>query len=149
MASIAGTLSNIFGRQTLAGKAFAVAEATINTYLAASKTLAAFSGVPVPGYAIVQVIATIAAGLAQVKSILSVKVPGGGDVSAPGAATAPSFSSAPAAPIAPQQQGTAIDAQSIAGIGNAVSGRAYVLAQDVTHDVDRNERLNRSARLGN
>jgi hypothetical protein len=64
------------GRDTAAGKALAVASATISTYTAIAKTLAAFSGVPVPGYAIAQSIATGVAGLAAVKNILAVRVPG-------------------------------------------------------------------------
>jgi chemotaxis protein histidine kinase CheA len=145
-ASAAGALSDLLGRQTVAGKALAVAQAIISTYLAAAKTLAAFSEVPIPGYAFIQVGATIAAGLAQVKSILSVKVPGS---SAGGSVPAPQSLGATAAPIAPTQQGTQIDQDSIRGIGNAVSNRVYVLEQDISHDQDRASRLNRAARLGN
>lgn len=81
-----------------------------------------------------------------VKKIVAVKIPGGPDVGAP-SLSGPSLTS-PAAPVAPTQQGTAIDQDSIRGIGNAVSGRNYVLSQDITHDQDRDARLNRAARLG-
>jgi len=74
--SILSTASDMAGRDTAAGKALAVASATISTYTAIAKTLSAFSGVPVPGYAIAQSIATGIAGLAAVKNILAVRVPG-------------------------------------------------------------------------
>ena len=76
--SILNSAAEIAGRDTAAGKALAVASATISTYTAIAKNLAAFSGVPIPGYAIAQAIATGVAGLAAVKNILAVKVPNGG-----------------------------------------------------------------------
>ena len=63
------------GESTVAGKAAAVASATISTYAAIAGQLKAFSAVPVPGYAIAQAILTGAQGLLQVKKILAVKVP--------------------------------------------------------------------------
>jgi hypothetical protein len=86
--SILGTAADMAGKDTAAGKALAVASATISTYTAIAKNLAAFAGVPIPGYAIAQAVATGIAGFAAVKNILAVKVPnsgggGGGGVSAP------------------------------------------------------------------
>jgi hypothetical protein len=74
--SILSTAADMAGKDTAAGKALAVASATISTYTAIAKNLAAFSGVPIPGFAIAQAIATGVAGLAAVKNILAVKVPG-------------------------------------------------------------------------
>lgn len=93
------SLGDIVGRETAAGKALAVAGALIDTYAAIAKTLKAHSGVPVPGYAIAQSIATGLAGFAAVKNILKVKVPNfsggsaGGNTSFTGGAQAstPSF----------------------------------------------------------
>ena len=84
--SILNTAADLAGRDTAAGKALAVASATISTYTAIAKNLAAFATVPIPGYAIAQAIATGVAGFAAVKNILAVKVPnsgGGGSVSTP------------------------------------------------------------------
>lgn len=53
-------------------KGLASAEALINTYAAANKTLQAYAGVPIPGYAWAQVAATILMGLANVKAIWEV-----------------------------------------------------------------------------
>ena len=51
--------------------------------------MAAFSGVPVPGYAIAQSIAIGLFGMAQVKKILSVPVPGGGGGGSAGSMATP------------------------------------------------------------
>lgn len=74
--------SGLIGRETAAGKALAVAATLINTYSAIAGQLRAFSGIPIPGYAIAQAIATGLVGFEQVRNILSVDVPGGG--AAPG-----------------------------------------------------------------
>lgn len=66
----AGQLVNLLGQESVAGKAFAVAQATINTYLGASKAIAdgGFWG-------IAQAAIVIAAGLKQVMSIVKTKEP--------------------------------------------------------------------------
>lgn len=66
----AGQLVNLLGQESAAGKAFAVAQATINTYLGASKALAQ-GGI----WGIAQAAIVIAAGLKQVMSIVKVKEP--------------------------------------------------------------------------
>jgi hypothetical protein len=76
--SILGTAADMAGKDTAAGKALAVASATISTYTAIAKNLAAFAGVPIPGYAIAQAVATGLAGFAAVRNILAVKVPNSG-----------------------------------------------------------------------
>lgn len=77
--SVFGTIASMMGEGTAEYKAFAVAEAIISTYTSIAKTLSAFSGVPVPGYAIAQAVATGIFGLVQVKKILETKVPDGKD----------------------------------------------------------------------
>jgi hypothetical protein len=72
-------VAEIIGQNTVAGKALAIAAATINTYAAIAGQLAAFAGVPIPGFAIAQAIATGAVGLAQIAKILKVKVPSASD----------------------------------------------------------------------
>ena len=59
------------GQGSIAAKGFAIAESAFNTYLAITKTLSAFAGVPVPGYAIAQAVATGVFGLLQVGKIAS------------------------------------------------------------------------------
>jgi hypothetical protein len=91
--SILNSAADLAGRDTAAGKALAVASATISTYTAIAKNLAAFAGVPIPGYAIAQAIATGVAGFAAVKNILAVKVPNsGGGGGAGGGGSMPTMS---------------------------------------------------------
>lgn len=69
-ADVAGQISNLLGQESAAGKAFALAQATINTYQGATKALAqgGFWG-------IAQAALVIAAGLKNVVSIVKVKEP--------------------------------------------------------------------------
>jgi hypothetical protein len=83
------SMSSILGEQTRAGKALAVAGALIDTYSAIAKTLNAFAPKAVPGYAIAQSIAIGLFGMAQVKKILSVPVPGGKGGGSAGSMAAP------------------------------------------------------------
>jgi hypothetical protein len=99
-ANVLNQASGLLGKSTVEGKALAIASATISTYTAISKTLAAFADVPIPGYAIAQAIATGVAGFAAVKNIIETPIPtagggggGGGAVAAPSAPRIPqSFS---------------------------------------------------------
>jgi len=131
-------------KNSTAGKSIAVATAVMNTYEGASKAIAQ-GGVFGP----IAAAATIAAGLLNVKKIISTKIPsakGGGNV-ADGAT--PSLSAG--APISPIQIGTQLNTASIQGIGNAAAGgvnRAYILEADINNTSERQFRLQRAARLG-
>ena len=70
-ADLLGATSELIGKETLAGKSMAIAQAVINTYLAASNALAS---APNPIIGAIQVAAAVAIGLAQVKQIMAVKV---------------------------------------------------------------------------
>lgn len=74
----AEAVSGIIGKQTAVGKTLAAASSLINSYASIAGQLKAFSGVPIPGYAIAQAVATGLVGFASVKDILSVKVPNSG-----------------------------------------------------------------------
>lgn len=148
-------ISEIAGRQSKAGKAFAVANALIGTY---SSAQAAYNsqmpppGVPDPSAPIRAAIAAgvaIASGLLRVKTILAVQTPGGGGISAniPGGGNA---ASAPLSPT-PMQTYTTLNPNSIQAVGNAAAGgsaRAYVVESDIANGQERIERLNRAARIG-
>lgn len=142
------TLASIAGKQTAVGKALSIASTTINTYQAA---IGAFKGmvttIPGPvGIALGAVAAAgaIVTGIAAVKKIVSVQIPGAADAGG----SAPTGLPVPTTPVAPTQASTSLDANSINSIGNATSGRTYVLDADVANNRDRDERLNRAARLG-
>ena len=95
-----GQVADLFGRESAAGKAAAIAQATIDTYLSAQKAYTATVGVPIVGPVLAPINAglAIAAGIKNIKAITAVKVPndsggGGGNVSNnfTSGAQAPSF----------------------------------------------------------
>ena len=141
-ASALGSISGVIGQETEKGKALAIASSLVNTYAAITGQLKAFSGVPVPGYAIAQAIATGVAGFANVKKIASVKVPnssGGGSVPSGGSTPAPS---APSLPPAFNVVGASDTNQLADAIGGQSQEpvKAYVVSGDVTsaQSMDRN-----------
>ncbi|MET0462293.1 MAG: hypothetical protein ABW007_04040 [Chitinophagaceae bacterium] len=93
---ILGQASEVLGQQTAAGKATAVASTTVKTYESATSAYAALAGIPIVGPALGAAAAgvAVAAGLANVKKILSVKVPTGAG-SAGSVSAAPSITTAP------------------------------------------------------
>lgn len=79
-ASTLGQIADLFGQQTAAGKAAAIAEATINTFLSAQKAYTSTVGIPVVGPVLAPINAglAIAAGLKNIKAITAVQTPGNG-----------------------------------------------------------------------
>ena len=86
-ADVFSALSMLMGQQTEAGKAFAVAAATIDTYAAAAKTLNDPT-IPSTVVRIAMMAAVILRGLANVKQILSVKMGSTPSSSAPSSISA-------------------------------------------------------------
>ena len=131
IAGLLGGLSDLVGKETAAGKAFAVAQATIDTYLAAQKAYQSMVGIPVAGPALAAVAAgvAVAGGIANVRKILSTKVPGGGG----GGVSAPSISgTAPAVTSAVPTLGNS----PVTALGQVMQNqpplRAYVVESEVT-----------------
>ena len=89
-----GDLAGIFGEESKAGKAAAIAQTTIETYKGATSAFASLSGIPIVGPVLggIAAAAAVAAGIANVKKITSIgpAVSGGGG-SAPSVPQAPSF----------------------------------------------------------
>jgi hypothetical protein len=84
-------LADIIGKNTIAGKALAIATTLINTYAAIAGQLRASTASPaaaIPGWAIAQAVATGLVGFKAVKDIISTPIPGGGSGGAGGAAPA-------------------------------------------------------------
>lgn len=145
ISSLLGNLSDLIGKQTGAGKAFAVAQATIDTYLSATKAYQSMSGIPVIGPALGAVSAgvAIATGIKNVKSILAVKVPNGaGGGSAPSGGNVPSITP----PLPPQLATQTINAGQVNQLASATA-RAYVVESDVSGNQERINRLNRASRI--
>jgi len=138
----AGSVAQLFGEQTAIGRIAAVAQATINTYLAATQALAAYP----PPFNFIAMASTILTGIAQVKKILTVKsgLPGdsGGGGSAPTAiaASAPAVrayagavgSSVLNTPQLNQQQINALPNQNILTAADLAAAFAKVPAPVVT-----------------
>ena len=144
-----GALGDVVGKQTIAGKALAISQALINTYLGVTEVLRNKTVIPEP-FGTIQKVASIAtilaSGFAAVKNIGRTQVPGGGG----GGATTPAMSNIPA-PVSPQATATTLSSSTIQNIGNAAAGgvnRAYVLDSDIRNSDERNVRLQRAARLG-
>jgi hypothetical protein len=137
-------LSAIVDKNSVAGKAIAVAQAIINTYQGATRAL---SQGGVLGF--VGASAVIAAGLVNVKKIVSTNIPSAkGTGTVGGGASAPSISAAaPLAPPQPQAQTTTLDNQTINAIGNQAV-RAYVVENDVTSNQQRIAAIRQRARFG-
>lgn len=152
-ASVMGQVAGVLGKHTAAGKAMAVAQTTIDTYQSATGAYKSLVNIPFVGPVLAPIAAgaAIVAGLANVRKILAVNVPNGGGVAMPSVPSAPSIPSVTAAaPMQAMAQATTtrLDSDSINAVGNATSGRAYVLDSDVRSASERNTRLNRAARLG-
>lgn len=119
-------------------KYIAAAQATIETFLAINRTLSAFAGKPIPGYAIAQAVATGVFGMAQVRSILSTNETGGGLAPTPpaGGRTAPVINTT----ILRQPDPTDINS-----LGDNQSGaptapiRAYIVDRDIQKSRSKNE----------
>lgn len=79
-ASTLGQIADLFGEQTAAGKAAAIAEATISTFVSAQKAYTSTVGIPVVGPVLAPINAglAIAAGIKNIKAITAVQTPDGG-----------------------------------------------------------------------
>lgn len=146
-----GALSDIVGKETAAGKALAIAQATINTFLGITEVWKAKSVLPEPFNTASKIAATIttaAGGFGAVRGILKTKVPG----RASGGGNVPSMPSiGGAAPLTPGLGATAtaqaLNAEAINNLGNTAL-RAYVMNSDIQNNSQRNAYLQRNARIG-
>ena len=136
-------LSTILGEESAAGKAAAIASATISTYQSATDSYKSLAGIPIIGPALgfAAAGAAVTAGFANVKKIVSTKTYGG-----KGGGSAPSISaSQPSAPSIPPSFNV-VGASSTNQLAEAIGGqskepvKAYVVSNDVTtaQSLDRN-----------
>jgi chemotaxis protein histidine kinase CheA len=120
-------LANIAGEQTAAGKALAIASTIIDTYMGATKALAAGAGTPV-GY--INAAAIVATGLANLRTITAVQVPNGGNAGA--TASTPMMPSGPSVGIIQGQMSQTSQLQAELNSQMRRPTRAYVVGQNVT-----------------
>ena len=131
------------GEGTVAGKALGIADATINTYVGASRALKDY---PAP-FNFIAAAATIAQGLLTVNSIINTplpSMPGVSDTSGGGGGAR--LSAAPVPPSFTPNAPTQLDQTSLNAIGN-VAARAYVVESDITGSQKRIRRIENSARI--
>lgn len=155
-----GMIADAVGRQTVAGKALAVAQATIDTYMGATKALATYP----PPFGAIAAATVIAAGLLNVKKIISTKIPpppqlpgrssgGGGSSSASGGGSVPT---PPTVSITPPQIQTAggFEANTGSQIAESIASsqqrpiKAYVVSEEVSSKQALDRRTNDAATLG-
>jgi hypothetical protein len=150
---VASKLSELAGEDTAAGKALAIASATINTYVGVTEALKQKSTLPSPFDVVAKVanVATVlATGFKAVKAITSVQIPGGGG----GGGAAPSMggvSAAPTATAAPTFNvvGTSGQNQIAQTLGNQAPVKAYVVGSDVSTQQSLDRNIVKTATIGN
>jgi hypothetical protein len=149
-----GQISQAVGENTVAGKAFAIAQATIDTYAGATKAMATYP----PPFGQIAAGTVILAGLMNVKKIVSTqlpKPPGTNLSSSGGGASAPTIS-APTIPSiqAPQLTGTTGGNNPTTQIAETLAGatnkpiRAYVVSGDVSSQQALDRRTSSAATFG-
>jgi hypothetical protein len=148
-ANTLANLSNLLGQETAAGKAAAVASATISAILSAQKAYESTIGIPFVGPVLAPINAglALASGYKSIQNILAVQVPGGVGGSAPNLGSAPGAGAG--APIAPRGMDaipTTLDQRSLNSISN-VTTRAYVVESDITGSQQRISRLEKASRF--
>jgi hypothetical protein len=146
-----GQIADLVGKNTTAGKAAAVAGATIDTYAAAQSAFKNAQLNPIsiigPAYPYISAGLAIAGGLKNVQSILAVKTPSGG-----GGGSAPSGGGMGSAPAAPSFNvvGASSTNQLAQTIGNQQQQpiKAFVVANDVTTQQSLDRNIVSSASIG-
>ncbi len=141
--------ADIAGKQTVAGKVLAIAGATISTYLSAQKAYESVVSIPFigPELGVIAAATAVAAGLANIKSIISVKVPGDGGA----AGVTPSYQppTINSTVLNQAQQGTQnVNVVNQPNTAKQQPVRAYVVEKDITSAQDRAAYLDRRSTLG-
>jgi len=135
-----GVIADAVGRETKAGKALAISQALINTFLGATKALATYP----PPFGAIAAGTVIAAGLLQVNAIRKQKLP---DIPKPGGGSA-STSGGGSTFVAPQSPTTSFTAPTIQTLPDGITTggqiaesiamarqqpiKAYVVSQDIS-----------------
>jgi len=135
------SFASLAGEQTAAGKVLALASTVIDTYMGATKALAAGAGTPV-GY--INAAAIIATGLANVRTITAVQVPnegGGSNISTP------ALNAAPSVGIVSGQMNQTNQLQAQLNSQMSRPTRAYVVGQNVTSQQSLDRHIAQNATL--
>jgi len=155
---VLGSIVSLVGEGSAVGKAAAVAQATIDTYTSATAAYSSVVGVPIVGPVLAPIAAgvAVAAGIMNVKKILSTKTPGGGSASAAGGPSGvPTVPAAPtynpnaalAANTANQEAQNEITLGEQQGSTGATVVKAYVVSADMSSQQEADKKINDLARL--
>jgi hypothetical protein len=150
-AATLNTLAGVLGENTGVGKALAIVSATISTITSAQKAYEATIGIPFVGpiLAPINAAAAFAGGIANVKKIKSVKVPGGegkSSGSSVGGIQAPKISQAPIA-SGIQVTNTQTLGTTDVNVQNQGAVKAFVVERDITDSQDRISKIKAAATL--
>lgn len=150
---ILGSIVSLVGEGTAVGKAAAIAQTTIDTYGSATAAYKSVVGIPVVGPALAPIAAgvAVAAGLANIKKIVSTKTPGNKSAGAPAGVQVPSGPTFDPT-TALQASANAQDAETTITTGEQTGStqpvvRAYVVSSEVTNQQEADAKINDLARL--
>ena len=148
IADALGTVSELLGENTKAGKAAAIAQAIMNSYLAFTDVLKTPTVLPEPLGSIQKAVSAagiLASGLKTVKQIASTQTPGGGG----GSSASPMGASAPQAP-AFNVVGVSPENQLAEALGDQQKQpvKAYVVSDDVTNAQAMDRKIVKGASIG-
>lgn len=156
-ADVLNSVVSLVGEGSAVGKAAAVASATISTYTSATAAYASVVGVPFVGPVLAPIAAgvAVAAGIMNVKKILSTKTPGGGGGSAGSVPSAPAIPTAPTydptASLGAATQGQQVQNQITLGNQQGSTGgtvvKAYVVSSDMSKQQEADKKITDLARL--
>ena len=135
----AGSMAKLMGEETAAGKAFAVVQATIDTYRGATAAIASFSSMGPVGVAAGAIAAAgiVASGIANVNAILSAGEGGGGSISA-------NTPSSGGGQPTPQMMGGAFE---VGAIEPPEPVKAFVVTDEMTNSQDQLANIRRRATI--
>jgi len=150
-----GAIADLLGENSAAGKAAAIAAATINTYQGITAELATKTITPFEIGLKIANIATIAAiGFKSVKDIISTPVPGGGGGSGgggstPAAPTIPNVNPAEALAAGAAADDATVNEVTLGDQSGSTPGviRAYVVSDEMTSQQEADAKINDLARL--
>lgn len=139
-ADLTTSIAGLVGEQTTAGKALAIASTTINTYQAAMQ--AYLNGQQIGGpwgiaAGIIAAAAAVATGVANIKRITAVKIPGGKGSGGGAASGVSSVNTAPALPSVQPNTGAMVDQLAEVNSNMRQATRVTVVESDITDTQNR------------
>ena len=152
-ADAAMAFGDLIGQETGKGKALAAAGALVSTWAAIAGQLKAFAGVPVPGYAVAQAIATGLVGFNAVKNILKVQVPNS-RVSSPYFDTGGGVGAVPTPPVVQQPDFNVVGNTGINQLTDVIAAqernpiKAFVVSEEIESKAALDREIESAASIG-